>query len=272
MEPRPASSLERVTMSTSISARERPEVDERLVMPECGYEIVDGEVCVVSLAHEPHGYCHARLAGLLGAHAASGYAVAVDMLTRTSATSDFAPDASVYPAARAPRTGGRQLEELAFEVVSTESVAHAGRKAASLRERGVRRVLAIDVERGRVLEWSIATAAWEVFGVGAAIEDPALAVPLRIGDLVDAASTDDAIARALLAKGNPVLTKALATVQADASTTAQADAIVRVLVARGLTITDAQRRIILDTRDATVLARWLERVAICVDVAALLDD
>ncbi len=54
---------------------------------------------------------HSALDALVRAHRAEGYAVAVDMLTRTSRTDDIAPDVSVYPAARDPRTGGRQLEE-----------------------------------------------------------------------------------------------------------------------------------------------------------------
>ena len=47
------------------------------------------------------------------------------MLTRTSEKGDMAPDASVHPAAPDPRTGGRQLEDLAFEVVSTERLSAA---------------------------------------------------------------------------------------------------------------------------------------------------
>jgi hypothetical protein len=70
------------------------------------------------------------------------------------------PDVSVYPDAPDPRTGGRQLEQLAFELASTQSLGHAGRKAAKLAGRGVRRVFAIDVERSRALEWSAALGAW----------------------------------------------------------------------------------------------------------------
>src|SRR5690606_30910146 len=139
------------------------------------------------------------------AYAARGYNVASDMLTRTSAKNDMAPDASVYPAARDPRTGGRQLEELAFEVVSTERLGHAATKARRLAERGVRRVFAIDVERKRALAWSRRTDGWEMLPVGGVIEDPALALPLPIQPLVEAVKADDAVARALLAKKNPVI-------------------------------------------------------------------
>jgi len=84
------------------------------------------------------------------------------MLTRTSETTDLAPDVSVFPRARDPVTGGRQIEQLAFEVVSTESLGHAGRKAAKLLARGVRRVFAIDVERTRALEWSASLGTWSM--------------------------------------------------------------------------------------------------------------
>ena len=74
-----------------------PDIDERLVMPGSRYEILDGELLYVSPADEPHGETHSRLCALLEAHAAKRFRCAADMLTRTSATSDFAPDASVFP-------------------------------------------------------------------------------------------------------------------------------------------------------------------------------
>jgi hypothetical protein len=74
------------------------------------------------------------------------------MLTRTSRIVDIAPDASVFT--RDPVTGRRRLEEIAFEVLSTQSIEDAGRKAAKLSRRGVRRVFGIDLARERLLEWS----------------------------------------------------------------------------------------------------------------------
>src|SRR5689334_23991645 len=106
-----------------------PAVDESLVVPEQGYEVIDGQVLAVSPAEEPHATRHTKLAALLQAHVAEGWRVAVDMLTRTGQLDEFAPDASVYPSARDPVTGGRQLERLAFEIVATERLAHAGLKA-----------------------------------------------------------------------------------------------------------------------------------------------
>lgn len=71
------------------------------------------------------------------------------MLTRTSRQSDFAPDASVFPEERDPVTGGRKLEELAFEVASTQRLANATRKARGLAARGVRRVFCLHLPGGR---------------------------------------------------------------------------------------------------------------------------
>ena len=136
------------------------------------------------------------------------------MLTRTDELTNFAPDASVYPAARDPETGGRQLEHLAFEVVSTETLGHAATKAARLVERGVRRVFALDVVGQRVLEWSSKKGAWRNLKTGSVITDRCFVVPLPVDALGVAAKADDAVAAALLAKKNPVLQAALKQAQA----------------------------------------------------------
>jgi Uma2 family endonuclease len=259
---------------------QQPAVDERLVMPESGFEVVGGVVFAVSPAHEPHGSRHSKLSALLEAYVAPGFNAATDMLTRTSRIDDFAPDGSVYPVARDPVTGGRQLEQLAFEVTSAESLAHAGRKAAELVRRGVRRVFAIDVERQRGLEWSARTGGWEILGPDAVIDDPALVIPLPVHDLVAAAHSDDAVARALLAKDNPVLVANIARERADAARSAAsrarleatARAVVAVLEARGFAPTDAQRRTIASTDDLATLERWLVAAVTCVDVDGLLAE
>ena len=219
---------------------------------------------------------------LLEAYCAAGYNAASDMLTRTGLREDFAPDGSIYPIARDPTTGGRMLEELAFEVVVTESLAHAGRKAASLIRRGVRRVFAIDVERGRGLAWSSELDGWEILAADAMIEDRVLVTALAIRDLVSAGSADDAVARALLAKRNAVVRTAVeegrtegraqgrAEGRTEGRAQGRAEAIVAILVARGLSPRPDERDLILATDDEDVLARWLAAVATCTSVAALI--
>lgn len=253
-----------------------PDIDERLIMPGTRYEVIDGEVVHVSPADPPHAAMHSRLSALLQAYRADGYTAASDMLTRTSEKNDVAPDGSIYPSAPDPITGGRQLEHLAFEVVSTQSLSNAAKKAATLAQRGVRRVFGLDVERKRVLEWSSATAAWEILAVDAVIEDPVLVLGLPVSALVQASETDDAIARALLAKNNALL----ATVVEAASTEAEAKgkaegeakAVVAVLDGRGIDVDPEQREHITSMRDPTVLARWLARAGTCTTTDELLES
>lgn len=152
-------------------------------------------------ADEPHGTTHFALAYALAAHLAEGHAGAVDMLTRTSEDSDFAPDASIYPAARDPETGRRQLEELAFEIVSEQWIGVPTEKARELAGRGVRRIFCIVVKKGRVLEWSRETDGWQMLADGASIDDRCLARPLPIRALLDAAAADRAVVAALRDRG-----------------------------------------------------------------------
>jgi len=247
-------------------------VDERLVMPETRYEAIEGKIAYVCPSDEPHGTYHSRIAALLEAYVGAAYSVAVDMLTRTSAKNDMAPDASVFPAARDPRTGGRQLEELAFEVVSTETLSHAAKKARALADRGVRRVFAIDVERKRVLEWSRRTVTWEILASDGAIDDPALALPLHA--LADAVKADDAVARALLAKKNPVIEQALRAATGEGKREGRIEgkreALSQILAARGLRITKKADKQLRSERDEAVLDRWLGRAASCPSVESLL--
>ena len=283
--PSLAPSAPRSTASGRRSSKRRggsPDVDARLVMPETRFEIIDGEVEYVAPSDEPHGTRHSKISALLEAYAAKGYDVASDMLTRTSLKGDMAPDASVFPAARDPRTGGRQIEALAFEVLSTERLGHAAKKARALTERGVRQVFAIDVERKGALVWSRATNTWKILPLDGAIEDRALALPLPLRALVDAASTDDAVARALLAKKNPILATALAGARQEGRLEGQLEgerrgerngvirALLAVLAARGLKVRKKQEKQIRSTEDETLLASWLMRSVGCASVDDLL--
>jgi Uma2 family endonuclease len=258
--------------SPSNASTELPAVDERLVVPDTGYEMDDGKLVRVPPAQEPHANRNSKLAALLEAHAAAEFDVAVDMLTRTSASSDRAPDASVYPLARDPRTGGRQLEQLAFEIVSTESLGHAGGKARSLADRGVRRVFAVDVERGRAFEWSRELEAWSILDVNASIVDPALVVPLPVRALLQTAKADDAVASALLAKRNPVLAAALGAAEAHGVQQGERALLLRLLRHRFGDAVDAgvERRIA--AASAEQIDAWAARVLSAATLAELWAD
>jgi flagellar biosynthesis/type III secretory pathway protein FliH len=185
-------------------------------------------------------------------------------------------------------TGRRRVAELAFEIVSTQSLASAADKARRLIARGVRRVFAIDVERSRALEWSASREAWQLRELGASIEDPVLAAPLPIEPLVKAAIVDDAIARALVAKNNPVI----AAEKADSRRKGQAEgrqeglaeglaegrlegvrsSLLQLLAARGIPLDVTERARILEERDLRRLELWFARAVHRASLAEVLAD
>jgi hypothetical protein len=278
-----------------------PAIDDHLVEPETRYEMYDGELVYVSPAKQPHSERHVQLSVLIAIHKAPGFGAGIDLLTRTSEIDDVAPDVSLYPDAPDPETGDRQLEHLAFEVVSTESLSHAGDKAARLVARGVRRVFAIDVGRSRVLEWSPALDNWSVLDAAGRIEDLSLAIPLPVEMLIRAAEIDDAVAEALLAKGNPVLeakaeldwsgghaegwvggheeglveghaeglAEGHAEGLAEGTARGRSEAVLAVLAARGILLDGPTRERILGEPDPQRLERWIARAIDCATIADL---
>ena len=190
-------------------------VDEHVVMPESGAELLEGRLRLVAGAEPPHATRHLALAYVLGAHVGRGFEAAVDLLTRTSATSNFAPDASIYPSGRDPKTGGRKLEVLAFEIVSKQRLSVASRKAKQLVRRGVRRVFALVVARDRLLEWDRETKRWRPMHLEEAIDDACLVRPLPIRALLESARSDEAVLAALAAKRPELLAELTATARAE---------------------------------------------------------
>jgi flagellar biosynthesis/type III secretory pathway protein FliH len=274
-------------VSSSRAPSKLPPVDAHIVAEDSGYEIVEGRLVAVPPAHEPHGERHSKVNALLEAFVTDAYNVACDMLTRVSETSDIAPDASVYPIARDPATGGRLLEVLAFQVIATERLAHAAEKAALLVARGVRRVFAIDVERHRALEWSPETAGWQVLADAGTIEDEAFVAALPIEALVHAVKADNAIATALLAKNNPVLAAARAKIREEGLERGREEGLERgreeglaaarrslfeILRSRALAVTLDQQARIEACRDVDVLGRWIIRAALAASADAVFDD
>ncbi len=256
-----------------------PAVDERLVAPEARYEIDDGKLVYVAPADEPHGEAHGALAALLRAHCAVEYKVAIDMLTRTSKTSDIAPDASVYPAARDARTGGRQLEELAFELLSTTRLSTAASKADQLTKRGVRRVFGIDLVKRRVVEWSRDLGSWSILPTIGVIEDAVFATPLPIEGLLDIVGNDDLVVRAWRSRGHAEFAAERQEGREEGREQGREegreegreqglrDALHAVLTAR-FAGTDRECAARMEHADAALLERWLARAVI----AATIDE
>ncbi len=183
-------------------------VDERLVMPEQRYEVIEGQVVHATPSDQPHGTAVMDLARLLGAHIKPGYLGAVDMLMRSNRFSDFAPDASIFPKAKDPETGGRKLEELVFEIIDSQPLSDVTRKARLMMGRGVRKVFCVDLPKKRVLRWSVRKHDWAELGEGI-VDSKCLVKSIPVKALLNAAEVDEATAAALLAKGTMTLTLAL---------------------------------------------------------------
>ena len=186
-----------------------PAVDERLVAPESHAEILDGRVYRTMGSNQPHGTRHFEATHVFAGALADGYAGAVDMLTRLDADSDAAPDISVFPAAPDPKTGGRQIEEIAFEVLDSERMSHTTDKVEKLAARGVRRLFAVRVAARKVYEWDHDHHDWTELDEAAEITDRCFRVPVPARALVDRVLADDTVARALIARGNRVVVAAL---------------------------------------------------------------
>ncbi|WP_437674659.1 DUF4351 domain-containing protein [Sorangium sp. So ce131] len=183
-----------------------PPVDEHLVKPEVTRdEMIRGRKVVAAPSLEPHAEQQVRLDFLIAPHLQPGFIGAADLITRVDEGSDFATDLSVRRAGTDPVTGRRYLEELSFEIVNEQSMRDVREKAEDLIARGVRRVFAIFVKRGEVAEWSAAEARFIPLAPDATIEDPCLvrAVPVRA--LLDGATAEREVIRALERKGNPEL-------------------------------------------------------------------
>ncbi len=182
-----------------------PYLDERLVTPETREERVRGRRLYVLPANPEHGDRHTELDRVIGNYTPEDYIASTDLLTRAGPGSDFATDTCIRRAGIDPRTGSRYLEEVAFEVVNTQTVANMVERARMLTECGVRRVFAIFVDRGEVAEWSPEQDRFITLTSEDSIEDRTLVRPLRVGALLDATEADEAVARALKAKGNSVI-------------------------------------------------------------------
>lgn len=267
--PGPPSSGTRKRQKASQHDEPLPAVDERLVMPGARAEIINGKVYFVPPADEPHGSTHATLSSILCAHVTHDYSVALDMLTRTSKKDDFAPDASVYPSERDPKTGGRKLEEIAVEIASKQSLTMPTRKARELIKRGVRRVFCVVLKKRHVLEWSRDADAFQPLPDDHRIEDRCFVRPLPVRALLDGAESDRAIVEALRAREDATLMSMLDGARDEGiekgiekgieigHLRARRETLYLLLRAKGHAIDDASRARIDACTDTAMLDRWI---------------
>ncbi|MCG8417970.1 MAG: Uma2 family endonuclease [Proteobacteria bacterium] len=192
-----------------------PPPDEHLVEPETDREMIDGQIIQVSPANPPHADRTVDISYVLRANVAPNYVASADLLTRVSDENDFATDACIRKAGTDAQ-GHRHLEELSFEVKHTQSESSLKKRARMLVRRGVRRVFAVyvrieyhdgveSVKAGPVKEWSRDKNDWEKLDDDYLIKDPCLRQPIEVRSLLDAVQADNAVARALIDKHNPVI-------------------------------------------------------------------
>jgi hypothetical protein len=236
-----------------------PRVDDHLVQPEVTRdEVIGGRRVVAAPAHAPHATKQTDLDFVLRAHVAPGYHGATDLLTRHDQDSDFATDVCIYKDGIDPETGARYLEEVAFEIVSEQNEGLVTQKAIRMHRRGVRRIFSVWVKGSqRVCEWLPESQGWSLLDRESSIQDPCLLKPLSVAALLDAAAADNAVAEALIAKGNPVLRKREAAARAEGI----ARSVLSILEVRAVTVSPSQRQEILGCSDPDRLDRWLRRAA-----------
>jgi hypothetical protein len=244
-----------------------PAVDDHLVVPEVTRdEIIAGRRVVAFPAEAPHGDKQVDLDFLLRSHVAPGYVVSADLITRFAVDSDFASDTCIRREGVDPATGRRYLEEIAFEVVSTQSERNAAEKAQVMHRSGVRRIFGVWVKgRRRVCEWSAESEGWSLLEEGSQIEDRCLGAPLPVKALLDAALVRKAVVQALEIQGDPAIQKLKEASKAEGmaigiavgNAKGIAESILEVLEARGITVSPERREEILGCSDVDRLKRWL---------------
>lgn len=265
-----------------------PNPSDYAVEPESGLEMLDGEVREALPAGPKHARQHAQVDFVLRAYAAPGYGADSDLLTRQAVEHNFASDTCIRKNGVDPDTGDRYLEELAFEIKSTQSGGNFEKRARIMATRGVRRVFAIPVRgdpagsdfvAGPVAEWIAAEERWKIYHEDDLIVDPCLCEPLPVRALLDAASADEAVACVLLHKRNRVLTR-----YGDMNYRAGADEgqrrgeeraarehIAMILEARGMPVDAATRARIDACGDPALLKRWVVRAATVTSPSELFD-
>jgi hypothetical protein len=266
-----------------------PPIDDHLVTPETTRdEMVRGHRMLALPAKPPHAIRQAKLDFVIVGNVVPGYVAAVEMLTRVGEGSDFAADVAVLREGKDPATGERYLEELAFEVVSEQSMRDISLRAADLTNRGVRRVIAIFIKRGEVREWDRARNDWRMLPLDSELSDPTLVRPIPVRALLDSRVGDDAVVEGLDAKGNRAMIRIKATEHRRGMAEGVAEGIARgkaeglaegvaqglaegvarsillVLDLRGLKPTQAQHETIMACKDEDRLSRWLAKATLVV--------
>ncbi len=181
--------------------------------------------------------------------------------TRFLQGSDFATDSCIRREGVDPQTGRRYLEEMTFEVVNEQPLTGKrgiSTKAEDMAQRGVRRIFGVFVKKGVVKEW---VGAWQALPADGVIQDPCLARGLPVRAILEATEADDAVVRALEAKGNRVIRQIEGRGRKKGRREGQQQALLTLLRARGFQVPDKVRDQILSCEDLELLERWIARAA-----------
>jgi hypothetical protein len=258
-----------------------PRVSDYTVEPESGREMLDGEVREALPAGPTHSRHHNQVDFVLRAYTAPEYGADTDLLTRLAIPHNFASDASIRRNGVDPETGDRYLEELAFEILSTQSAEELEKRARIMVARGVRRIFAIPVRgdeagseiiAGPVMEWMAAEERWRTYRDDEVIADPCLFAPVPVRALLDAVEADDAVAQALLDKGNRVLVAYGDARYRAGETKAAREHIHMFMQARGIAMDATAHARIAACSDLAMLKRWLVRAPYATSASDLFDE
>ncbi len=102
---------------------------------------------------------------------------------------------------------------------------------------------------------------WVTLHPSAVIEDPTLVEGVTVTALLDAAMADDAVIRGLEKKQNPEILRIRHEGKAEGRVEALRQAVLSVLAARGLEVSETVRDTVLSCGDSTVLERWVQAAA-----------
>jgi hypothetical protein len=270
-----------------------PHVSDYAVEPESGQELFDGEVREALPAGPKHGSQHHRIECVIGAYLAPGYDAAIDLLTRQAVPHNFASDTSIRKLGTDPATGDRYLEELAFEIKSTQSTENLEKRARIMAARGVRRIFSIPVRgdeagseiiAGPVAEWMAAEERWRTYRDDEVIADPCLFEPLAVRALLDAVEAEAAVVTAYVHKQHPVVVeygneryrageeKGRREGVKEGEERGVRESIRLIMHTRGLAMDAATHARIDACSDLAILQRWLARAVLVTSASELFGD
>jgi hypothetical protein len=233
--------------------------DDRLARPETGEEYIDGECMQAMSGDAAHADPQCDLNYAVRACVAKRYVASTELLTRTDVGSDFTTDVCVRKRGIDPKTGGRYMEEVSFEVAHTQTREDLERKRIpKLLAAGVRRVIAVLIPEGDVLEWSQKGGGkWKGLPPDSYIRDRVFKTPLHVKAILDATATEKLVSQAQIAKREPHLMEVLDEHEAKGRTEGLAEAILLAFESRGVTLDAPNRQEIQGCQDTELLRNLL---------------